>query len=138
MADEAGPSGAPCPPEPGLTQLLKQLFGEAETLLLQELALIRAEMGENAGKLVGGILVLLTGVAVASIGGLALVAALILLLGLAMPLWLAAAVVGIAVVVIGIGLALYGKRLVARASLVPRRSWQSLRETSEWLREELT
>jgi hypothetical protein len=138
MADEAGPSGTSFPPEPGLTKLLKQLFGEAETLLLQELALVRAEMGENAGKLIGGILVLLAGVAVASIGGLALVAALILLLGQVMPLWSAAGVVGIAVAAIGVALVLYGRRLVARASRVPRRSWQSLRETSEWLREELT
>jgi hypothetical protein len=138
MADEAGPSGTSLPQEPGLTHLLKRLFGEAETLLLQELALIRAEMGENAGKLIGGLLVLLSGVAVASIGGLALVAALVLLLGLAIPLWLAAAVVGIAVVAIGVGLVLYGRRLVARASLIPRQSWQSLRETGEWLREELT
>jgi hypothetical protein len=138
MADEAGPSSPSFPPEPGLTQLLKQLFGEAETLLLQELALVRAEMGENAGKLIGGVFVLLAGVAVTSIGGLALVAALILLLGLVMPLWLAAAVVGIAVAAIGAALMLYGRRVVARASLMPRRSWQSLRETSEWLREELT
>jgi hypothetical protein len=138
MADEAGPSGPCFPPEPGLTQLLKQLFGEAETLLLQELALVRAEMGENAGKLIGGVFVLLAGVAVTSIGGLALVAALILLLGLIMPLWLAAAVIGVAVAAIGAALMLYGRRVVARASLMPRRSWQSLRETSEWLREELT
>jgi uncharacterized membrane protein YqjE len=138
MADEGGPPGSSLPPEPGLTQLLKQFFGEAETLLLQELALVRAELGENAGKLLGGILVLLAGVAVASIGGLALMAALILLLGLVMPLWLAAAVVGVVVAAVGIALVLYGKRLVARASLLPRRSWQSLRETSEWLREELT
>jgi hypothetical protein len=66
------------------------------------------------------------------------VAALVLLLGLVMPLWLAAASVGIAVVGIGGTLVLYGRRLVARASLVPRQSWQSLRETGEWLREELT
>jgi len=138
MVDESGPSGASFPREPGFTLLLKQLFGEAETLLLQELALFRAEMGESAGKLVSGVLVLLSGVAVASIGGLALVAALVLLLGLVMPLWLAAALVGIAVVAIGGTLVLYGRRLVARASLVPRQSWQSLRETGEWLREELT
>jgi len=138
MVDEPGPFGASVPREPGFTLLLKQLFGEAETLLLQELALFRAEMGESAGKLVGGVLVLLSGVAVASIGGLALVAALVLLLGLVMPLWLAAALVGIAVVAIGGTLVLYGRRLVARASLVPRQSWQSLRETGEWLREELT
>jgi len=138
MADEPGLSDIPSSPEPGLAPLLKRLFDEAETLLLQEFALVRAEMGENAGKLLGGIVILLAGIAVTSIGGLVLVAALVLLLGLVMPLWAAAAVVGGAVAVIGVALVLYGKRVVARVSLVPRRSWQSLRETSEWLREELT
>lgn len=137
MADEAGPSNTSSSHEPGLARLVKQLFADAETLLLQELALFRAELGENAGKLVGGLLVLLAGVALALIGGLALVAALILLLGRLMPLWLASGIVGIATAAAGGALMLYGRRLVVRASLVPRQSWQSLRETGEWLREEL-
>lgn len=137
MADEAGPSNSSSSHEPGLARLVKQLFVDAETLLLQELALFRAELGENAGKLVGGLLVLLAGVALALIGGLALVAALILLLGRLMPLWLASGIVGIATAAAGGALMLYGRRLMVRASLVPRQSWQSLRETGEWLREEL-
>jgi hypothetical protein len=138
MDDETGPSNTSSSQQPGLAQLLERLFDDAETLVVQEFALLRAEMGENGSKLIGGILVLLAGVAVASIGGLVLVAALILLLGLVMPVWLAAAGVGVAVTAIGAVLVLYGRRLVARASLLPRHSWQSLRETGTWLREELT
>lgn len=134
MADQ---DAAP-PHEPGLAALLTKLFRDAETLLLQQLALFRAELGENAGHMLGGVLVLLAGAAVALIGGLALVAAVILLLGRVLPLWAASALVGAVIVAIGVALILYGRRQMARASLVPRQSWQALRETGDWLREELT
>ncbi|HXZ01176.1 MAG TPA: phage holin family protein [Stellaceae bacterium] len=134
MADQDTAS----PREPGLAALLARLFQESETLLLQQLALLRAEMGENAGRLIGGVTVLLAGAAVLLIGGCALVAAAILLLGRLLPFWAAAAVVGLAVAALGAALMLYGRRLVARASLVPRQSWQVMRETGDWLREELT
>jgi len=134
MAEE---DAAP-PHEPGLAALLTKLFRDAETLLLQQLALLRAELGENAVRMIGGFLVLLAGAAVALIGGLALVAAAILLLGRVMPLWAASGLVGVAIIAVGIALILYGRRLIARASLVPRQSWQALRETGDWLREELT
>ena len=134
MADEQNGS----PHAPGLAALLARLFRDSETLLLQQLALLRAEMGENAGRLIGAVAVLLAGIAVALVGSLALVAAVILLLGRVMPLWAASAVVGVVVAALGAGLVLYGRRLLARASLVPRRSWQAVRETGDWLREELT
>ncbi len=134
MADQDTAS----PHEPGLAALLARLFRESETLLLQQLALLRAETGENARRLIGGVLVLLAGAGVCLVGGLALLAAIILLLGRVLPLWAAAAVVGGVVAALGAALMLYGRRLVARASLVPRQSWQVMRETGDWLREELT
>jgi len=124
--------------ETGLAAILSRLFRESETLVLQQLALLRAELGENAGRLIGAVALLLAGVAVAVIGGLALVAAVILLLGQVMPLWAAAALVGAVVTALGVVLVLVGRRRVAQAGLVPRRSWQAVRETGDWLREELT
>ena len=134
MADEHTASS----PETGLAALLARLLRDSETLLLQQVALVRAELGENAARLIGAVAVLLAGVAVGLMGGLALVAAVILLLGRVMPLWAASALVGVVVTALGAGLVLYGRRLVARASLVPRQSWQVIRETGDWLREELT
>lgn len=136
--NDPGVSAATPPHEPALASLLAQLLKDAETLVLQELALFRAELGENAVQLVGGVLVILAGLAVVSIGGLALVAAVILLLGGVLPLWAACAVVGAATAGVGAALMLYGRRRVARASFVPRRTWHSLRETGDWLSEELT
>jgi Putative Actinobacterial Holin-X, holin superfamily III len=123
--------------EATLAALLGQLFRDAETLLLQELALFRAELGANAARLATGALVIGSGIAVALIGGLAMVAALVALLGAIMPIWLASALVGLIFCGSGGALILYGRRLIARASLVPRETWRSLRETGEWLGEEL-
>ena len=125
------------PQDATLAALLGQLFRDAETLLLQELALFRAELGENAGRMASGALVIAGGVAVALIGGLAVVAALIVLLGGVMPFWLASALVGAVFCGGGAALILYGRRLIARATLLPRQTWHSLRETGEWLGDEL-
>src|SRR5690348_6337324 len=124
------------PQETTLAALLGQLFRDAETLLLQELALFRAELGENAGRLAGGALIIVAGLALALIGALAVVAALIVLLGAVMPFWLASAVVGLLFCGSGGALILWGRRRMARASFVPRETWRSLRETGEWLGEE--
>lgn len=125
------------PGDATLATLLGQLFRDAETLLLQELALFRAELGANAGRLAAGVLVIGAGIAVALIGGLAMVGALVALLAAVMPVWLAAALVGLVFCGSGGALVLYGRRLIARASFVPRETWRSLRETGEWLGEEL-
>jgi hypothetical protein len=138
MSEDNAAEAARSPHEQGLAQLLGQLFRDAETLLLQELALVRAEIGESAGNAIGGALLALVGVVVSLVGGLAIVAAIILLLGKLLPLWLSSALVGIAALAVGGGLIFWGKRRLARASVVPRQSWQALRETGDWLREELT
>ena len=122
----------------GLGALLAQLFHDAETLLLQELALARAETGESLRVLGGGVLVAVAGVGVAVTGGIAVTAATIVLLSAVMPLALACALVGIVVVAIGGSLVWSGRRLMARASLVPRRTLGSVSATVAWAKEELT
>jgi len=126
------------PQEPHLAVLLARLLHDAQALLLQQLALLRAELGEAAGKLLGGVLMVLAGTAVLVIGGLALLAAVILLLGRLVPLWAASGLTGLIVAAIGTALVLYGRKLLARASIMPRQSLQVLSETGDWLREELT
>ncbi len=125
-------------PNANLASLLSALLRDAETLLLQQLALARAELGENIGQFVGGAVVLLAGLGVAIIGGLTLAAALVLLLGYVMPLCAASALVGAVLTAGGAGAILYGRRLMARATLVPHEALRSLHETGEWLREELS
>lgn len=121
-----------------LVNLLSRLFRDAETLLLQELTLFRAEMTENVGDLALGVFIVLAALLTVLIGAIAIMAALTLSLGYLMPMWLACALVGLLVIAAGVLLGLYGRRLIARGTLKPRRTLESLRETGEWLREELT
>lgn len=135
---EAGGNDSANDPRSPIAALLSRLFSEAETLLLQELALFRAELGENAGRMVGGALVVLAGLLALLIGALELVTALTVLLSHVLPLWLSCALVGLVIAAAGALLVLYGRRLVGRATLVPRRTLESLRQTGDWVREELT
>ena len=135
--DPAAPEGEK-PRDSEFVELISELFRDAETLLLQEFASLRAELGENAGRFAGGVLVILAALLVVLIGAIGILAAATLLLGEIMPIWLACALVGGVVIAGGILLGFYGRRLIARAALTPERTLQSLRETGAWIREELT
>ena len=121
-----------------LAGLLSRLIRDSETLLLQELALVRAEIAESLVQMATGSALVAVGLALGFAGALGLMAALILVLGLWLPLWLACVIVGGVTLAGGILLALRGRRSLAGASLVPRRALRVLDETGEWLREELT
>ncbi len=124
--------------EQGLGAVLAQLLHDAETLLLQEVALARAEAGESLRALGGGLLLALLGVGLGVTGGIALGAAMIVLLSAAMPLALAAALVGVVFVLAGGGLLWWSRGLVAHATFVPRRALAAASATAAWAREELT
>jgi hypothetical protein len=135
--DPVAPEGEK-PRESLFLDLLSQLFRDAESLLLQEFALFRTELAENAGRFAGGMLVILAALLVVLIGAIALIAAATLLLGQVMQMWFACALVGAVVIAGGVLLGLWGRRLIARATLMPARTMQSLRETGAWIGEELT
>ena len=138
-SDRGGEAARSSPGEDAsLTALLSGLLHDAEILLLQELALARAEIGENLLRFSGGAMVLLAGLLVALTGLLALIAAAILLLSGVMPPWAACLLAGGIVAAVGAALAYYGRLLMGRASLVPHRALAALRETEQWAREELT
>jgi hypothetical protein len=119
------------------SMLLTRLFHESETLVLQELALVRAETAESVAEFVSGALVLLVGIAVAFVGVLAMAATCIALLAYILPIWIASAVVGILVLAGGAAIAVHGRRLLAKATLIPHRAVQSWHDTARWTREEL-
>jgi di/tricarboxylate transporter len=138
MQQDASVAAQHDPAEPELVELLSRLFADAEQLLLQELVLVRAEVGRSLGRVLGGTLLLFAGVLTVFSGGLALTAAVILELSRLVPPGVACALVGGLVTGAGLALVLYGWRLVARAAVVPRRTLRSLREVGELAREELT
>jgi predicted signal transduction protein with EAL and GGDEF domain len=138
QGDGTEPPHSETPREASLADLIRQIVADAERLLLQEFALLRAETGENLGRAIGAILLLAIGIVVCFCGALGIMAAAILLLGRLMPLWAASALVGGAILALGAVLLVVGWRRMARATVVPRRALQSLRETGAWAREETT
>src|SRR6476469_1476439 len=87
-----------------LGELFSALSRETSTLVRNEVELAKTEMTEKASKVGKDIGFLAIGGAVAYAGLLAIIAAIIILLGGVLPMWLSALIVGI--VVAGVGYAL--------------------------------
>ena len=114
--------------------MLSDLANETAILVRQEVALLRAELSEKLARTGQGAGALAGGALIAFSGWLALLASAVLGLSNVVAPWLAALIVGLVVLALGAGLLLFGK---SRLDLVPRRSFQSLREDTVWIREQL-
>jgi len=121
-----------------IAALLADLANETGTLVRQEIALFKAEIGEKLGRLGMGTGAIAAGGLIAFSGWLALIAAAILGLAKVVAPWLAALIVGVVVLVIGAGLLFFGKSRLAADTLVPRRTLNSLREDEEWIRDQIS
>ena len=119
-----------------LGELFAELARETSTLVRQEMALARTEMTQKAtqvGRDAGAIGV---GGAIAYAGLLAVVAALILLLGQFIALWLSALIVGVVVAGVGYILIQRGLSALKRADLTPHETIASLKEDTEWAKDQ--
>lgn len=121
--------------EASAAELVQRATEQISRLVREELALARAELtekGKHAGVgagLFGG------GGALALYGGGALIAALVLLLGEVMPVWVAALVVGVILLVVAGLLALSGRRQVSQAMPpVPKTAADSARADADTVR----
>ncbi|HEX2225228.1 MAG TPA: phage holin family protein [Thermoanaerobaculia bacterium] len=128
-----------------LGQILKELSTETSTLLRQEVDLAKTEMSEKASRLGSNLGSVAVGGAVAFLGALALlsavVAGLISLLDqfidLEVAVWLAPLLVGIALAAVGYGLIKKALETLKQESLAPRRTTESLQENKEWLKSKI-
>jgi uncharacterized membrane protein YqjE len=128
-----------------LGQILKELSSETSTLLRQEVDLAKTEMSEKASRVGSNLGSVAVGGAVAFLGALALltavVAGLISLLDqfidLEVAVWLAPLLVGIALAAVGYGLIKKALETLKRESLTPRRTTESLQENKEWLKSKI-
>ena len=117
-----------------LGTLFAELSRETSTLLRDEVALAKAEMSQKVAGVGMDIGFLVAGGAVAYAGLLALIAALILALGEALPMWLSALLVGIAVAAGGAVLVRSGLARLKERNPVPEQTIQTLKEDAEWLK----
>lgn len=127
---------APSRDERSLGELFGDLARELTTLVRQELALARTELGQKAANIGRDIGSLVLGGAVAYAGFLALVAAAVLALGqLGVTWWLAALIVGLVVAAIGYLLVQRGLSALRKESLMPQQTIDTLREDAQLVKE---
>jgi hypothetical protein len=123
--------------ERSLGELFGDLARELTTLLRQEVALARTELGQTATRVGRDLGLLAVGGAVAYAGFLALIAALIIGLGqLGLEWWLAALIVGLVVAGAGSLLVRRGLTALRREELVPQRTLETLREDAQLVKEQ--
>lgn len=116
-----------------LKEVLVELWQNTEKLVRQEIALASAEIDVKARKLKAEVAAAAIGAGLLLCGALSLVAAIIALLSLVMPVWLAALIVGGAAT--GGGFALVKSNKPNLPELVPQRTIQSLERDVQTFRE---
>jgi len=122
--------------ERSIGELFAELANETSTLVRQEVQLAKTEMTQkvtSASKHAG---LLGAGGALAYAGLLAILAAVIIGLGQVIPMWLSALIVGL--VVVGVGYMLVQRGLQGLKSIdpTPRQTVETLKEDTEWAKEQ--
>lgn len=124
--------------ERSLGQLFADFSRQMSTLVRQEIALARAEVTARATSAGRGVAMVGAGGALAYAGALAVVAAIVLLLIEAgVTPWLAALIVGVVVAAIGGALVMSGRTTIANTDLTPRRTIETLKDDTEWAKEQV-
>ena len=121
-----------------LGELFADLAKESSVLVRQEVALAKAEMTQKAGQVGRDIGFLAVGGLVLYAGLLAIIAAIIIVLGtIGVPWWLAALVVGVIVAGVGYFLVQKGMQALKRENLAPKQTIETLKEDAEWAKEQV-
>jgi putative superfamily III holin-X len=119
-----------------LGDLFAELSRQTGTLVRNEVELAKTEMTEKASKIGKDIGFLAIGGAVAYAGLLAIIAAIIILLGGLLPMWLSALIVGVVVAAVGYALIQKGRDALKRDNLAPKQAIETLKEDAEWAKQQ--
>lgn len=117
-------------------ELIAELSRETVALVRQEVQLAKAEMSQKASRVGKNVGFLIVGGVVAYTGLLAIVAAVIIVLGGVIPLWLSALVVGLVIAALGLFLVVKGANTLRQEDPAPQETIETLKEDREWLRDQ--
>jgi len=132
--------------EQSLGALIRELTREVSLLLHQEVELAKTEMGEKATLVGRSVAAITLGGAIALLGGLALLAAVITGLGALLDTFLPTGVaVWLSPLLVGAALAFYGYSRIQKAlatlhheGVVPKQTTQTLQENTQWLKAKIS
>jgi hypothetical protein len=119
-----------------LGELFSELAQETSTLVRQEVTLAKTEVSDKASRAGKHVGILAAGGALAYAGLLAILAAVIVLLNMIMPLWVAALLVGLVAVVVGYLLVKRGLDALKREDFTPRETIETLKEDQQWAKDQ--
>jgi putative copper export protein len=124
--------------ERSISALFGELSQDVALLVRQEAQLAKTEMQQKLSKVTADLVSLATGGVVALVGGLALTAALILLLidPVGIDPWLAALLVGGVLAIAGWVMLQRGLKDLKRTDPTPRRTVESIKEDIQWAKEQ--
>lgn len=122
--------------ERSVGELLSELTRELSTLFRQEVTLAKTEMTQKASKAGKDVGFLAVGGAIAYAGFLAILAGVVLALGLVLPWWASALIVGVVVAAIGYFLIRKGQAALKQVDLTPQETVETLKEDKQWLKEQ--
>ena len=124
--------------ERSIGELFGQLSQDMTLLVRQEIQLARTEMSDKISRLTSNLISVAAGGFVAYLGGLALVAAVILALrDLAnISLAVSALIVGAVLAIIGWVMLQRGLKEMKRVDLAPRRTVETLKDDVQWAKEQ--
>jgi xanthine/uracil permease len=124
--------------ERSIAELLGELSHDMGLLVRQEAQLAKTEMHGTLARVATDLVSLATGGVVAMVGGLALTAAIILLLidPVGLKPWLAALLVGIVMLIIGSLLLRRGIKDLKATDPTPRRTVETIKEDIQWAKEQ--
>ena len=123
--------------ERSLGELFSELAGETSTLVRQEMQLAKVELGQKAAQAGREAAFIGLGGAVAHAGFLAVLAAVILLVGEFIPVWLSALVIGLAAVAAGYFLSRQRLDALKQLDPTPRATVETLKQDKEWAKEQM-
>ena len=127
-------------------QLLKELTHESSTLLKQEMDLAKTEMSEKASRTGARLGELAVGGAVAFLGAIALLLAVVYgltslldkFMSPGVATWLAPLVVGVVLAVVGYSLVNKALATLKQEGIAPQKTTQSLQENKAWLKQKIS
>jgi Putative Actinobacterial Holin-X, holin superfamily III len=122
-----------------LGELFGDLVRDMGILVRQEVNLATTELTFKVTRVGRELVLLAVGGLVAYAGLLALVATVIIALAAAgLPWWLASLIVGVIVAAVGALLVQRGLAALKRVDLAPRQTMQTLKEDTQWAKEQMT
>lgn len=123
--------------EPTLGDLFSSLTEDMSTLIRKEVDLARTETLEKVSSATRSVVSMVAGGMIAYAGLIGVMIAVIVGLSRLMPLWLSALIVGIVVIVIGAIMIMSGRNSLQKMTVVPEQTVESIKENTEWAKEQV-